>query len=114
LALFKLPAAAGCVVNGADVKVEAEEHDQDHAKEVKDSNAPAAKDDDDHEHGHSQFHVQYALDCTTPANITAIDFDYFRSFPGAQKLEVNLITPKGQSKYEVTRANPRIDLAGMM
>ncbi|MGE5510698.1 MAG: DUF2796 domain-containing protein, partial [Bacteroidota bacterium] len=116
LALFKLPAAAGCVVKDADVKVEAEEHDQDHDKVAKDSKAAPTNDHDDrdHEHGHSQFHAQYALDCTTPASIAAIDFDYFRSFPGAQKLEVNLITPKGQSKYEVTRANPRIDLAGMM
>ena len=66
------------------------------------------------EHEHSQFHAQYTLECKTPANITAIEFDYFRAFAGAQKLEVNLITPKGQTKFEVTRAKPRLDLAGMM
>ena len=46
--------------------------------------------------------------------MTAIEFGYFRAFAGAQKLDVNVITPKGQSKFEVTRAKPRLDLAGMM
>ena len=33
---------------------------------------------------------------------------------GAQKLDVNVITPKGQSKFEVTRSNPNLSLAGMI
>jgi hypothetical protein len=37
-----------------------------------------------------------------------------QAFAGAQKLEVNVITPKGQTKFDVTRAKARIDLAGMM
>jgi hypothetical protein len=47
-------------------------------------------------------------------NITAIEFSYFRAFAGAEKLDVNVITPKGQSKFEATRAKPNISLAGMM
>ena len=46
--------------------------------------------------------------------MTAIDFGYFRAFAGAEKLTVNVITPKGQSKFEVTRASPTLSLAGMI
>jgi hypothetical protein len=46
--------------------------------------------------------------------MTAIEFGYFRAFAGAQKLDVNVITPKGQSKFEVTRSNPNLSLAGMI
>ena len=105
LALFALPAAAACRVTEATVEVEIGEHDHD-AK----AGPTAAK-----EGGHSEFHVQYVLECAAPGNITAIEFSYFRAFAGAQKLDVNVITPKGgQSKFEVTRASPRLSLAGMM
>jgi uncharacterized protein DUF2796 len=108
LALFKLPASAGCAVKEASAAVEGEEHD--HGKADKDKAAKGS----DHTPEHSQFHAQYVLDCKSPADITSIEFDYFRVFAGAQKLEVNLITPKGQDKFEVTRAKPRLDLGGMM
>lgn len=117
LALFKLPAAAGCVVKQATAKLEGEDdhahahgHSHGKAKDAKQAAGKAEKDD----HDHSQFHAEYALDCKSPGGITTIEFDYFGAFAGAQKLEVNVITPKGQSKFEVTRANRRLDLAGMM
>lgn len=112
LALFVLPAAAGCKVNEAKVGLEggADDHDQGKGK------PKPAKDagKDEHEHGHSEFRVQYALECTSPGSLTGIEFAYFKTFAAAQKLEVNVITSKGQSKFMVTRAKPRIDLAGMM
>ena len=101
---FALPAAAACRVTEATVEVEIGEHDHD-AK----ADPAAAKNG-----GHSEFHVQYALECAAPSNITAIEFGYFRAFAGAQKLDVNVITPKGQSKFEVTRSNPNLSLAGMI
>lgn len=114
LVLFKLPAAAGCVVKQASANLEGEDehgHDHGHGK-AKDAKQPAGK--DDHDHDHSQFHAEYTLDCKSPGGITAIEFGYFAAFAGAEKLEVNVITPKGQSKFEVTRAKPRLDLGGMM
>ena len=42
--------------------------------------------------------------------LTSIEFPYFRKFSGAEELEVNLVTAKGQSKFEVKRSKPRIDL----
>jgi hypothetical protein len=107
--LFQLPPSAGCVVEEAKVEIETGAHDHDGAKQKADERKGSAEHE---ERGHSEFHAQYIFTCKSPASITAIEFGYFRIFPGAQKLDVNLITAKGQSKFEVTRARPRIDLAG--
>lgn len=108
-ALFTLPAAAGCVVKQAKVEVEGLEHAHGHSHgRAKDAKKAEPEDK------HSEFHATYAFDCKTPASITSIDFGYFRVFAGAQKLEVTIVTPKGQTKLEATRAKPRIDLVGMM
>ncbi len=111
LALFALPASAACRVTEAKVEVENGEHDHDTKGDAKGAEARkgAAKSE-----GHSEFHAQYALECAAPGNVTAIEFGYFRAFAGAQKLDVNVITPKGQSKFEVTRSNPNLSLAGMI
>ena len=98
--LFKLSGSAGCTVSAASVELE----DGDHGGTKKAGE----------EHGHSEFHAQYTFDCQTPASLTSIEFDYFRAFAGAQRLDVNVITPKGQTKFEVSRSKPRIDLAGIM
>ena len=114
LEVFSLPAGAGCTVAEAKVSVETEHHhdgdDDDH------DHKNGAKDDDGHdEHaGHNQFHVNYALDCTNPNELTTINFDYFTLFAGAHDLTVNVVTAKGQSKYEVSREKPTLDLAGIM
>jgi len=41
-------------------------------------------------------------------------FDYFNAFAGAQELDISIITPKGQSSFEVTRDKPSLDLTGIM
>jgi len=124
LDIFAVPAAAGCTVASADVAVEAEhddgdDHDQDHdAKDAKGGD----HDHDDHDGhsgqdghaGHNQFHANYALDCSKPGELAAIGFDYFKHFAGAQGLTVNVVTAKGQSKYEVSRDKPTLDLNGIM
>ncbi len=45
---------------------------------------------------------------------TTINFDYFALFAGAHDLTVNVVTAKGQSKYEVSRDKPTLDLGGIM
>jgi Protein of unknown function (DUF2796) len=117
LAIFKFPAAANCATQQTNVAIESEDHDHDHAKGDKggEDGAKAADAREGHEeHEHSEFHVEYTLECKAPDKITAIEFGYFRAFTSARKLNINLITPKGQSKFEATRDKPRIDLAGMM
>lgn len=116
--LFTLPPTAGCSLADANVAIEAEHHhdgdddDHDHDADKKD----AAKDDHDKDEpaGHNQFHVTYALDCASPSELTAITFDYFTRFAGAHDLSVNVVTAKGQSKYEVSRDKPVLDLGGIM
>jgi hypothetical protein len=117
LGVFSLPAAAGCSVAETKVAIEAEHDDDDHDGDHK----PDAKDDQDHDGndhgekgGHNQFHATYALDCTAPAELTTINFDYFTLFAGAHDLTVNVVTAKGQSKYEVSRDKPTLDLGGIM
>jgi uncharacterized protein DUF2796 len=105
--LFKLPAAANCRVTEATVEIEVGDHD--HGAKGEAAGAKEAKGE-----GHAEFHAQYALECAAPGNLTAIEFGYFRAFAGSQKLDVNVITPKGQSKFEVTRSNPSLSLAGMI
>jgi Protein of unknown function (DUF2796) len=89
--LFLLPASAGCVLEDAKVALEGGGRD-----------------------AHSEFNAQYAFTCRVPAAIAGIEFGYFKVFGGAQKLDVNVTTPKLQTKFEVTRAKPRIDLPGLM
>jgi hypothetical protein len=117
--LFELPAAAGCALKDAKVAIEAEDHDHEHGEDAKDHDAKgeAGKDQDAKEHAeheHSAFRAEYAFDCRAPASLTTIGFGYFKAFTGAQKLDVTVVTPKQQNKFEVSRAKPSLDLGGMM
>jgi hypothetical protein len=124
-ALFELPAAAGCAPKETKVAIEAEDHDHEHGQEHGRgaSNGADAKDDSgkhhdakaEHaDHEHSTFRGAYAFDCKAPARLTTIAFGYFKAFAGAQKLDVTVVTPKQQGRFEVSRAKPRLDLGGMM
>ena len=128
LDIFALPPAAGCTVASADVAIEAEHHHDDgddHDHDAKDEKAGdhdhADHDDHDHDHdghagheGHNQFHATYELACANPSELSTIAFGYFKHFAGAQGLTVNVVSTKGQSKYEVTRDKPTLDLGGIM
>lgn len=103
LSLFVLPKSAGCSVKQANVKIEgADEGKAGHAKDAK-------------EHAeHSDFNADYVLECAAADKLTSIQFPYFDKFSGAEELEVNLVTAKGQSKFEVKRSKPQLDLTGAM
>jgi hypothetical protein len=106
LAVFALPAAAGCKLTEAKVEVGAEEehgHKSEHGAK-KDAGGKAEE-----EH-HSEFHAEYALSCEAPEKLTGIEFKYFKLFPGAEELDVNVASDKGQTKYEVTREKPSLKL----
>ena len=115
-AIFKFPAAANCATQQVNVAIESEDHDHDHDHDHAkgDTGAEDGRKAADAREGHSEFHVEYTFECKVPDKITAIEFGYFRTFTSARKLNVTVITPKGQSKFEATRDKPRIDLAGMM
>jgi hypothetical protein len=88
LELFSMPEAAGCKV--AEVKADRTAEGGDH----------------------SEFRAVYALDCTVPDKVTSIGFGYFKAFPKAQRLDVTVITAKGQTSYKVRRKQPELTLKG--
>jgi hypothetical protein len=100
--LFLLPDSAGCALTDAKVTIASEHH----------GDAGAGPDHADHQH--SAFHGEYAFDCKAPARLVTVGFDYFKRYPRAQRLDVTVITPKGQSSFEVTRDKPRLDLGGII
>lgn len=120
LVLFTLPEAAQCTVVSAKAKLGADDdHDHGHGKAkaaaAKESGgkAPAAK----HDHvnnEHSEFHADYELTCAQPTLATSIDFAYFKVFPKAEKVGVQIITPKGQTSAQATPAKPRIDFEALV
>ncbi|AYC31417.1 DUF2796 domain-containing protein [Pseudomonas cavernae] len=105
LALFGLPAAAGCSVSAKDLRsplfggpAEKHEHgDDDHA---------AA-----HESEHSDIDAGYKLSCSHPEALEGLDLGvFFKAFPATQKLKVQLIGPNGQQGAELTPSNSRLQL----
>ncbi len=122
--VVELPAAAGCKLEKASVelKMEAGDHD-DHKHEKK-----AAKKGHDHGHGHgdkdgkheareashSEFHAEYALTCASPEKLVELSFPYFNNFKGAEELEVSVVGPKSQKRFEVERDTGKINLGGII
>ncbi len=98
LKLFTLPQAAGCTVTSAAVE-----------RKLGDATpTPAAVKGD--EATHSEFEGRYSLACTNAAAVLDIEFPYFKLFPNADEIEVQVIAPKGQKSFEVKRARPRLSL----
>lgn len=115
LEVFRLPAAAGCTVAEAEVELGTEHHEEgEHADHDKKEEHAAGAKGDDGEEEHKTFEVAYEFECTNPASLTSIEFDYFKLFAGAQNLTVNVVTEKAQNTYEVSRDKPALDLAGIM
>jgi hypothetical protein len=106
LSVFKLPAAAQCKAEAANVENRKEVHhegDEDHDEDEKEGHAE-----------HSEFHATYTISCEAPENVTGLETVYFANFAGAQLLNVNVTTSKGQTQAQMTRDKPRLDLTGVM
>jgi len=127
LELFSISAAAGCNVVNASAELESEEHHDEHQDEAK-------KEDDDHDHdhshdheheheedhgekdddaGHTEFHAEYLIECSSINEIKQIEFAYFATFENAVEVEVQLITDAGATSFEVERAAPTLDLSAL-
>jgi len=95
LKLFTLPPVAGCTVVSASVELVFGE-----------GLTPEASD-------HSEFEGRYSLSCTNIAAVLDIEFPYFRLFPKAGEVEVQVISSKGQKSFEINRARPRLSLRNL-
>ncbi|MEE4095136.1 DUF2796 domain-containing protein [Pseudomonas viridiflava] len=100
--LFSIADAANC--SATSVKVESPlfgDKDDDHEEHAKDGGA-------DH-HEHSEIHGTYKFVCDAPAILKKLDLSQiFKTFPDTKKLQVQLISPSGQSGAEVIAANPTL------
>lgn len=120
LDLFVLPAAAGCSVTEASAALEIEEtHDDhghdDHGHEEAGHGDHGHDDHADHaaQASHSEFHATYTLTCADPAQATLITFAYFETFPNARELEIQVVSERGATGFEVMRDAPALDLRDM-
>ena len=104
LSLFGLPKAAGCTL--ANLELESPlfgdkpepEHDHDHDHDH-------AKGEGEHHHQHSEIHAHYQFTCATPEALKNLDMGpLFKTFPATQKIQVQLIAPKGQQGLDATPA----------
>lgn len=134
LALFSLPEAAGCGVVEASASLESEEGHEEHKEEGHDHADHEGEDHADHESdghkdedhadhsdahdhdghadeaGHTEFHAEYLLECADATQATLITFEYFDAFPNALELEVQVISDRGATAFEVERDAPTLDL----
>jgi hypothetical protein len=108
LNVFKLPAEAKCEVAEALVEIEAGHHEHEHEEAGVKGEAKHEADQAEEGQHHSDFHAAYTINCDAPEQVTGIDFKYFDLFAGARKLEIDLVTEKGQNHYEVSRETPRL------
>ncbi len=112
--LFALPKQAECSLHDAHVDTDMlgdhqDKHDS-HGHDHKDKH-------DSHDHGHddkhsdsehhedsthSEFEAEYHFKCNQPDKLNTIDVLIFELFPGFEEIEVQMLSPKGQSVAELT------------
>ena len=130
LGLFLLPEAASCIVITAHAKLESEDSDHDdhdeeghddhdeeghddHDEEGHDDHDEEGHDDHDEAPSHTEFHAEYLLECANLTEMSAITFSYFEIFPNALELEVQVISDKGATAFEIERDVAKLDLRGI-
>ena len=97
LVLFSLPRAAECVVEAQDLESPLFEAAPEEAAGTKT------------EHHHSDIEAHYAFTCAKPAALKALDLaQFFKTFPGTQKIKVQLIGGSGQQGSELTPKAPSL------
>ena len=91
LVLFSLPKAAECVVEAQDLESPLFEATPEEAAGTKT------------EHHHSDIEAHYAFTCAKPDALKALDLaQFFKTFPGTQKIKVQVIGSSGQQGSELT------------
>ena len=96
-ALFALPIEAKCALQDSDL----------------DSPLFGGHAHDEHEHadehGHSDIDASYRFACANAEALQTLELgSFFGTFPGTEKLEVQLIGPSGQQGAELTPSNSRL------
>ena len=113
LDLFGLPDVAGCKVISASAELKGDEgHDDEHHDDDKEEDhADHSDHDEDAEEGHAEFHAEYVFECSNPSAVTEIQFPYFEAFPNAKELELQVVSEKGATAFEIERDEPSVNLS---
>ena len=85
-------------------------HKEHKAEEHHDHDEHAHHDEHEGEGAHSEFHAQYQFACEKPEKLRSIDVKIFSVFPGFEKVDVQLLIPKGQAAAELTPKKHRVEL----
>ena len=94
--LLGIPAAAGCTLTESQL-------DSPLFTAAPGDEQPAAT--------HSEVHARYRFTCRQPAALEALDLgELFRRFPATERLQVQLIGPRGQQGSELGPARSRLTL----
>lgn len=139
MSLFALNKEANCAAKEVVVGEQAEldgghEHEHEHDEHSHDEHAHEKHAHDEHKHDehehdehdhhehahhgdheteqHSDLHARYVLACANSGALRTLAFPYFDAFPNAEKIELRLITKKGQFANTVPRGAPPLDLSG--
>ena len=107
--LFVFPKVASCTIIEAKAKLESEDAAHGHDDHDDDED----HDDHDEEPGHTEFHAEYLLECGNLSAISEITFSYFEIFPNALELEIQVVSDKGATAFEVEREVAKLDLRGV-
>jgi hypothetical protein len=91
--LIELPGTARCTVSEAELTVEG------YTQPAAGGPAPA----------HTEFEGAYVFTCADVSAIRVIAFPFFARFPNSEELDVTVVTARGPTTYEVTRAEPNLD-----
>lgn len=121
LTLFRLTPQAGCELADSEIDFLTEAHVSQsdnaasggHAHDHADDHAHDEHEGAGHDHDHAEFLVAYNIRCKTPAALTDIAFDYFDVFKNAQRLQVNIVTAKGQKMFTASRDAAVVSLGDM-
>jgi len=139
LSLFVFPAAAACKAVEVDAHLVGEhhdaqddEHDEHHHETHDEHDEHAHSEHDEHEHAehdhdahdadehahegpqHNEFHAKYLLNCANINAIDRIEFAFFEKFPNAQEVDVQVISDKGATGFEVEREAPVLGLSAAL
>jgi hypothetical protein len=109
--LFGLPVDAGCKAVNAMAELEGDEaHDDEHDDDHKEEDHSDHNDHDEDE-GHAEFHAEYLFECSNLSAVTEITLPYFDAFPNAKELELQVVSEKGASAFEIERDEPSVNLS---
>ncbi|MES2870885.1 MAG: DUF2796 domain-containing protein [Pseudomonadota bacterium] len=98
LVLFSLPKSANCAIEAQDLSSP--------LFEVAPEEAPAVAKG---AHHHSDVEAHYAFTCSKPEALKTLDLSqFFKTFPGTQKIKVQVIGSGGQQGVDVTPKTPTV------